>query len=292
MTFDGKRPLHCGAKPTSLTCGLDLQGTTMDPTTPGRRASRHAGGWLVLALALLPAAGQAEPLRVFAAASLKPALEQVLAATDGPATGTVTASYAASSQLARQIEAGAPAAVFISADQDWMDYLAERGQVVAGSRVDLLGNALVLVAPRSSTLRLAIAPGFDLVGALGEDGRLALAQPGSVPAGRYAKAALRSLGAWEAVEPRIVATDNVRAALNFVARGEVPLGVVYRSDTVSEPSVRVVGEFPAGTHAPIVYPAAVIAGHDTPAARRLLEHLRAPAQQAIFREHGFDAPPR
>lgn len=264
----------------------------MQTTTPGRRCIPSLGRWLVLSLALLPLAAQAESLLVFAAASLKPALERILATPDGSATDTVTASYAASSQLARQIEAGAPAAVFISADQDWMDHLAARGLVVADSRVDLLGNSLVLVAPRSSTLRIAIAPGFDLAAALGKDGHLALAQPDSVPAGKYAKAALRSLGAWDAVEARIVAAENVRAALNFVARGEAPLGVVYRSDTVSESSVRVLGEFPAHTHAPIVYPVAIIAGRDTAAARRLLERLRAPAQQAIFREHGFDAPPR
>lgn len=264
----------------------------MHPTTCIRRGGTHLRRWLALALALMPATSQAESLLVFAAASLKPALDHILAAPEAGTTDTITPSYAASSQLARQIEAGAPAAVFISADQDWMDYLAERGLVVADSRTDLLGNALVLVAPRASTQRLAISPGFDLAGALGADGRLALAEPNSVPAGKYAKAALLSLGAWAAVESRIVAAENVRAALNFVARGEAPLGIVYRSDTVSEPSVRVLGAFPAGTHAPIVYPAAIVAGHDSAAARRLLERLHAPAQQAIFREHGFDAPPR
>lgn len=248
--------------------------------------------WFALALALAPMAAQADSLLVFAAASLKPALDEVLAAPQAGAGDTITPSYAASSQLARQIEAGAPAAVFISADQDWMDHLATRGLVVADSRIDLLGNSLVLIAPKAGTQRLAIAPGFDLAGALGEDGRLALAQPDSVPAGKYAKAALSRLGAWQAVESRIVAAENVRAALNFVARGEAPLGIVYRSDAVSEPSVRVLGEFPEGTHAPIVYPAAIVAGHDSPAARRLLGRLREPAQQAIFRNHGFDAPPK
>ena len=245
-----------------------------------------------LVLALAPMSVRAEALLVFAAASLKPALDQVLATPEAGNSDAITASYAASSQLARQIEAGAPAALFISADQDWMDYLATRALLVADSRIDLLGNALVLVAPRTGVQRLDIAPGFDLAAALGADGRLALAQPDSVPAGKYAKSALQRLGAWHAVEPRIVAAENVRAALNFVARGEAPLGIVYRSDAVSEPSVRVLGEFPASTHAPIVYPAAIIAGHDSPAARRLLQRLHQPAQQAIFRSHGFDAPPK
>lgn len=248
--------------------------------------------WLALVLALLPAMCQGDSLLVFAAASLKPALDEILATPDAGATDAVMPSYAASSQLARQIEAGAPAAVFISADQDWMDHLARHGLIVADSRIDLLGNALVLVAPQASTLRLDIARGFDLAGVLGDDGRLALAEPNSVPAGKYAKAALSRLGAWNAVESRIVAAENVRAALNFVARGEVPLGIVYRSDATGEPSVRVLDEFPAGSHAPIVYPAAIVTGQDSAAARRLLRRLREPAQQAIFRSHGFDAPPK
>jgi molybdate transport system substrate-binding protein len=262
----------------------------MHPTT--RRRSTRLRRWLVFVLAVLPATSQAESLLVFAAASLKPALDHILGTPGAGTTDTIMPSYAASSQLARQIEAGAPAAVFISADQDWMDYLAERGMVVADSRVDLLGNALVLIAPAASTQRVRIVPGLDLAAALGKDGRLALAEPNSVPAGRYAKAALLGLGAWDAVASRIVAAENVRAALNFVARGEAPLGIVYRSDTVSQPTVRVLGEFPAATHPPIVYPAAIVAGHDSAAARHLLERLRAPAQQAVFCEHGFDAPPR
>ncbi len=246
----------------------------------------------VLALCLLPLAAHADEVLVFAAASLKPALDEIAASADVASIGEVKVSYAASSQLARQIEAGAPAAIFVSADQDWMDYLAERKRIVADSRGDLLGNALVLVAPKDSTAALEIAPGFDLAGALGADGRLALGEPNSVPAGKYAKAALTKLGVWDAVSTRIVAADNVRAALNFVARREAPLGVVYRSDATSEPAVRVVATFPDDTHAPIVYPAALIAGHDSAAARKLLEALRAPPQQAIFRRHGFDAPPK
>ncbi|HEY6940055.1 molybdate ABC transporter substrate-binding protein [Dokdonella sp.] len=254
-----------------------------------RRLALH--GLLALPL-LAPLGVRAEALLVFAAASLKPSLDAVLATPRAAALGGITASYAASSQLARQIEAGAPAALFICADQDWMDYVAQRQLVAEGTRANLLGNAIVLVAPRDSAVKLDIAPGFALASALGKDGRLALAEPNSVPAGKYAKSALAQLGVWDAVAARVVSADNVRAALNFVARGEAALGIVYRSDAVSEPAVRVVATFPGATHAPIVYPVAILAGHDTPAARDLLELLRGPTAQAIFRDHGFDAPPR
>lgn len=248
---------------------------------------------LLLACAwITPSCARADDLLVFAAASLKPALDTILARPDIVAIGNVRASYAASSQLARQIEAGAPATLFISADQDWMDYLAERHLIVAATRLNLVGNALVLIAPKESTVELAIAPGFGLAGALGADGRLALAEPNSVPAGKYAKAALTKLDVWGTVESRIVAAESVRAALNFVARGETPLGIVYRSDAVLEGSVRVVATFPESTHAPIVYPAALVTGHDSPAAHKLLDLLRAPTEQAIFRTYGFDAPPK
>jgi molybdate transport system substrate-binding protein len=245
----------------------------------------------VLAFALCaPVMARADGLLVFAAASLKPSLDAILAMPEAAALGA-RASYAASSQLARQIEAGAPAALFISADQDWMDHVERHALVVEGTRANLVGNALVLVAPKDSATKLDIAPGFALAAALGKDGRLALAEPNSVPAGKYAKAALTKLGIWDGVATRVVAADDVRAALNFVARGEAVLGVVYRSDAVSEPAVRVVATFPEATHAPIVYPVAILAGHDAPAARKLLDLLRAPAGRAIFREHGFDAPP-
>ena len=247
---------------------------------------------LALVASIAPFRASADDLLVFAAASLKPALDEIIATPDAKAIGEIKASYAASSQLAKQIEAGAPAALFISADQDWMNEVASKQKIVAATRVDLLGNALVLVAPKDSKISLKIASKFDLVGALGEDGHLALGEPNSVPAGKYAKASLTSLGVWDAVQPRVVSADNVRAALNFVARGEAPLGAVYRSDAVSEPAVRVVDTFPAASHAPIVYPAAVLSDHDTPAAHKLLDLLHAPSTQAIFRRYGFDAPPQ
>ena len=258
--------------------------------TPTHYLLRLASAALILLVA--PGVLHAENLLVFAAASLKPSLDRIVTMPEVAALGDVKVSYAASSQLARQIEAGAPAALFISADQDWMDWLDERQRVVGDSRANLLGNALVLVAPKDSALQFDIRPGFDLAAALGADGRLALAEPNSVPAGKYAKTALLQLGVWGEVEQRIVAADNVRAALNFVARGEVPLGIVYRSDAASEPTVRVVATFPDSTHVPIVYPAAIIAGHDSAAARRLIERLRTPPAQAIFRAYGFDAPPK
>lgn len=234
------------------------------------------------------APAQAADVLVFAAASLKPALDVVLASPAARRIGDVSASYAASSQLARQIEHAAPAALFISADPEWMDYLEQRDRIVAGTRSDLLGNALVLVAPRDSATSLSIANGFGLAAALGDGGRLAIGEPGSVPAGKYAKSALLALGVWAQVEHRLAPAVHVRAALGFVARNEAPLGVVYRSDAVSESAVRIVDTFPATTHAPIVYPVAVIAGGDTGAARRLLDYLHSAEAAAVFTRFGFD----
>jgi len=256
--------------------------------------SRHVIGALFGVLAALVPfrAAHADDLLVFAAASLKPALDEVLATPSAQSIGTIKASYAASSQLAHQIEAGAPAALFISADQDWMNTVDQKDRIVRDTRVDLLGNALVLVAPKDSTTQLTIAEHFDLLGALGKDGRLAMGEPNSVPAGKYGKSALTALGVWDAIQPRVVSADNVRAALNFVVRSEAPLGIVYRSDAISEPAVRVVATFPETTHAPIVYLAAILTDHDTPAARKLLHLLRSPQTQTIFRRYGFDAPPK
>ncbi|WP_062537255.1 molybdate ABC transporter substrate-binding protein, partial [Mizugakiibacter sediminis] len=181
---------------------------------------------LLLLVLALPLAAAAEPPMLFAAASLKPALD-ALAAAGALGTPAPTRVYAASSQLARQIAQGAPAAVFVSADEAWMDELAARGLIAADSRVDLLGNTLVLVAPAASTLHLELKPGADLAGAL-HGGRLAIALPDAVPAGRYARQALTALGLWRDVVPHLAPAQDVRAALNLVLRGEAPLGVVYR----------------------------------------------------------------
>jgi molybdate transport system substrate-binding protein len=242
-------------------------------------------------LLLVAEPARADEVLIFAAASLKPALDRIIAMPEVTSLADVKVSYAASSQLARQIEAGAPAALFISADEAWMDDVAAKHRIVAESRSDLLGNALVLIAPKGDMTQLTITPGFDLAGALGPHGHLAVAEPNSVPAGRYAKAALTKLDAWAPVQSRIVSAENVRAALNFVARGEAPLGIVYRSDAVSEPAVRIIATFPGNTHEPIVYPVALIAGQDSTAARRMLDQLHGDAAQAIFRAYGFDAPP-
>lgn len=246
--------------------------------------------WLaVLALAAPSIGSAATPVTVFAAASLQPALNQM--ARDGllgsPPPRLV---YAASSALARQVESGAPADVFISADERWMDDAATKGAIVAATRMDLLGNALVLVAPATSTadvdLRHGAAP---LLAALGQDGRLAIALPDSVPAGIYAKESLRSLGMWQALAPRMAMARDVRAALNLVVLRQCPLGIVYRSDAVSEPRVRVLATFPAASHQPIRYPVAIVEGHDTAASRALLEALQSPRASAVFRHWGFSS---
>lgn len=255
-------------------------------------AAKPAAGWRAKALGLLlfvllpiaPAA--AAELLLFAAASLKPALEEIAALPEAKAIAQIKASYAASSALARQIDAGAPADLFISADLEWMDWLAARDKVATATRFDLAGNELVLVAPKASTLKLQLDAKAELRRALG-DARIALAEPGSVPAGKYAKAGLEKLGLWPQVQDRYVATENVRAALALAARGEVPLAAVYRSDAVSEPAVRVIAAFPPDSHPPIVYPAAALVGRDSEAAKQLLQLLRSDKGQAALARWGF-----
>ncbi|MEP6881773.1 MAG: molybdate ABC transporter substrate-binding protein [Dokdonella sp.] len=241
-----------------------------------------------MVLALIAPSAHAAKLLVFAAASLKPALDTLVASPEARSIADITVSYAASSQLARQIEHDAPAALFISADPEWMDYVEQRDKVVAASRSNLLGNGLVLIAPKQSPITLTIARGFDLAGALGPDGRLAIGEPNSVPAGKYAKAALINLDAWAAVESRLVPAVNVRAALSFVARGEAPLGIVYRSDAVSETEVCVVDRFPPSSHPAIVYPVALLKDGDNAAGHRLLDLLHSSQARAIFARFGFD----
>ena len=221
----------------------------------GLGAIRRRAGLLVGALSIFCMTSTAGAPRqdhlMIAAASLTDALDAALAAYQSAGGGPVNAAYASSSTLARQIEQGAPADVFISANPEWRDYLAERTLIRRGSRADLLGNGLVLVAPRGDAVALEIAPGFDLLGAL-QGGRLAMADPDHVPAGTYGRAALESLGVWQAVAPHVARADTVRVALALVARGEAPLGVVYRSDALADATVRVVDAFPEGSHAPIV----------------------------------------
>ena len=253
-----------------------------------RRLAVILTAWVTLAFAFAaPAAAQPRGARltVYAASSLKNALDEVNAAYSRANHPAVAASYAASSTLARQIEQGARADVFVSADSQWMDYLSRRGLVRAGSRRDLLSNRLALIAPKASTLRLSATPGFAIARALGS-GRLAMASS-DVPAGRYGQAALTSLGVWPAVKDRAAFAENVRAAMMFVARGEAPLGIVYDTDAVVEPNVRILGLFPAGSHPPIVYPAAIVASSRSPAAASYLAFLKGPTAGAIFRKYGF-----
>jgi molybdate transport system substrate-binding protein len=243
---------------------------------------------LVLGGAASPVA--AKDLLIFAAASLKDALDDADAAWRDTGGDGVAVSYAASSALAKQIEAGAPADVFISADLDWMDYLAQRKLIRPESRADLLGNALVLVAPADNSAKVTIAPGFPLATLLG-DGRLAMADPDSVPAGKYGKAALQALGVWSAVENRVARAENVRAALLFVSRKETPLGIVYATDATADQGVAIIGTFPAETHPPIIYPIAIIAASGNAAAARYVAFLRSPAARKEFAKQGFTTPP-
>lgn len=231
-----------------------------------------------------------DTLVVFAAASLKNVLDatgqQWLADTGRKATF----SYAASSALAKQIEQGAPADVFASADLKWMDYAQEKGLIDAASRISLLGNKLVLIAPRDFKTDLKIEKGFKFAEAIG-DSRVATGDPKAVPAGIYAKAALTSLGVWDAVAPKIAGTDNVRSALALVARGEAHYGIVYETDAKSEPLVKIVDTFPAGSHPAVVYPFAVTTSSKNVAARDFLAYLRSNAAKSIFVKGGFTVLP-
>ena len=222
---------------------------------------------------------------VFAAASLQTALDALVPSIERATGVRVRTSYAASSALARQIESGAPAELFISADLDWMDYVAARKLIRAETRVNLLGNQLVLIAPAGRNIALRIGPGFPLSATLGQE-RLALADPSAVPAGKYAQAALTALGVWSSVSGKIAAAENVRAALLLVSRGETPLGIVYKTDALADGGVAIVDTFPANSHPRIVYPAAITT-NGTPEATRVLAFLRGVQAKASFVKQGF-----
>lgn len=251
------------------------------------------GSALACASTALPGIGgraRAADVLVFAAASTAGSLDAVADAFARRGHARPRLSFAASSALARQIDAGAPADIFLSADEEWMDFLARRSVIVAESRRDLLGNRLVLVAPADTTWRLSIAAGFDLAGALGGDGRLAMGDPDHVPAGIYGRAALVRLGAWDGVAARAVRAADVRAALVMVERGEAAAGVVYATDARLARRVRIVDTFPADSHPPIAYPMAIVAGRDRPEARAFAAFLRSPEAAAIFERAGFAVP--
>ncbi len=242
----------------------------------------------LIAVLLAPAVwAQARPdVTIFAAASLRDALDELAREYERQGRARAAVSYAGSPHLARQIEKGTPADIFISADGDWMDYLAVRGLIRIETRTNLLSNRLVLVAPSGSQATLKIEPRFPLAALLG-DQRLAMADPDSVPAGKYGKAALEALGVWQEVAPKVARAENVRAALRLVAHAEAPLGVVYRTDALAERRVRTVGEFPLSVHPPIVYPAAIVAGSRSKLAYEYLRYLRSHAAQDVWRRHGF-----
>jgi molybdate transport system substrate-binding protein len=267
---------------------LDAMGAALYPLK--HNESVFMRNWVCLlsicALFLSAASVQAETVKVFAAASMKTALDQIAAAWKERTGDSVVATYGSSAVLARQIEHGAPANIYISADLEWMDVLAKKQLIAPESRISIAGNTLVLIAASDDKRDTDIA---NLVGSLGVE-KLALADVRSVPAGKYAKAALDHLGLWASVEPQVVMQDNVRSALNLVARGEAPLGIVYGSDAVSETRVQVLATFPEHSHPKIVYPAAMVAGADDEPARTFLAFLQQSEAKNILLANGFTSP--
>ncbi|MDX9788075.1 MAG: molybdate ABC transporter substrate-binding protein [Desulfobacterales bacterium] len=231
-------------------------------------------------------AAASESVMVFAAASTTNAVTEIGERFKSATKIAVVPSFASSSALAKQIENGAPAAVFISADNQWMDYLQEKKLIDPTTRSGLLSNRIVLVAPADSPLKMDMLPGLNLSGALGEN-RLAMGDPDHVPAGIYGKKALETLGVWESVKDRIARTNDVRSALVLVERGESPLGIVYATDAAITAKVRIAGIFPENTHPPIVYPVALVAGNKTAAAEAFLAFLKGREARAIFEKYGF-----
>ena len=244
------------------------------------------GAALALGTATGPALAQVKEPLIFAAASLKNALDEVATQWQRESGKKVVISYAASNTLIKQIEQGAPADIFMSADLDWMDYGQQKNLIDAQTRSNLLSNRIVLVAPKDASFTLNITPGFDLASAL-KGGRLAMANVDAVPAGKYGKAALEKLGAWEGVKDKVAQADNVRAALLLVSRGEAPIGIVYQTDAASEPAVKVVGTFPEDSHPPITYPVALTKTSTNPDARAFLGYIRSPAARPAFERQGF-----
>jgi molybdate transport system substrate-binding protein len=242
---------------------------------------------LLLCLLLAPLSAHAQQLTVFAAASLTDAMKDVSTIWQKQGHPPLSLSFAASSTLARQIEQGAPANVFASADEKWMDYLAGKNLIVADTRKDLLGNDLVLVVPANKPLHVTIGSGFDLAKLLGPNGRLAVGDPAHVPAGIYAEQALKKLGLWDSISPHLARADDVRSALLLVERGEAPAGIVYGTDAAVSKGVMVAGTFPENSHDPVSYPFAVVKAGDTPEARALLTFLDGPQARAAFVARGF-----
>ncbi len=258
---------------------------------------RFLGTWVLastLAVFIVASGGvaqqafaQGKDVVILAAASLKNALDEASADWTKKTGNATKISYAASSALAKQIEGGIPADIFISADVPWMDYVAERKLIKPASRSDYLGNQIVLIAGKDSRIDLKIDKGFNLRGALGNDGRLAMGSVEAVPAGKYGKAALEYLGVWPSVADRVAQAENVRMALTLVSRGEAPLGIVYKTDAASDPAVRIVGAFPAASHPAIIYPMALLSTSTSPDAQAFVDYLKTPAAKPFFEKQGF-----
>jgi molybdate transport system substrate-binding protein len=244
------------------------------------------GAVLALGAGPGPALAQVKEPLVFAAASLKTALDDVAAQWRRESGKKVVISYAGSNTLIKQIEQGAPADIFISADLDWMDYGLKKNLINAETRSNLLSNRIVIIAPKDARVKLNITPGFDLASAL-KGGRLAMANVDSVPAGKYGKAALEKLGAWNGVRDKIAQAENVRAALALVSLREAPLGVVYQTDAASDPSVKIIATFPEDSHPPIIYPIALTKTSTNPDARAFLSYIRSAAARPAFERQGF-----
>jgi len=252
----------------------------------GIRFAAAVGGMVAMLLSAVPASQAADNVVVFAAASLKNALDAINDSWKADGHEPATISYAASSALAKQIEGGAPADVFISADLDWMKYLSEKNLTKPDTEVQLLGNRIVLIAPKDSTAETTIEPDFKLADLLG-DGKLAMADVKAVPAGKYGKAALEKLGVWSSVEDKVAQAENVRAALKLVATGEAPLGIVYQTDAAADPEVKIIATFPQDTHEPIIYPAGLLADSKNEDAARFLDYLKSAKARPLFEAQGF-----
>lgn len=229
-----------------------------------------------------------DEVTIFAAASTTDAITEIGTLYAGKGLGSIKTSFASSSTLAKQIASGAPADVFLSANEKWMTYLEEQKLTVPDSRHNLLSNRIVLIAPADSPVtRIEVAPGVSLTAALGKDGRLAISDPEHVPAGMYGRNALQRLGSWDQVKDRLAPMKDVRAALTLVSRGETPLGLVYATDAAISEKIRVVGTFPADSHPPILYPVAAVSGGRQAEARRFIDFLRSPEARTIFEKYGF-----
>jgi molybdate transport system substrate-binding protein len=269
---------------------FNANGVTIETTRRrlGRQAFGVAIGAVVFTRNLFGGEGTpAGAAVVFAATSTKTALDSVANAWQDETGKRISTAYASSAALAKQIEQGAPADIFISADRKWMDYLEKAKLIRAGTRKNLFGNKLVLIEPRDADVKLEIAKGFDLAGATG-DGKIAVCMIDSCPAGIYAKEALESLGVFAGVEPKLAQADNVRNALTLVSRGEARFGIVYATDVKADPKVKVVGTFPASSHSPIVYPVAIAAASENPDAAFFLAYLASQTATKIFLEQGFE----